>query len=74
MKALCCNVWLTAGSSALHAGVRSALADFICLACSCAFAAGAPANLSWRGLYLHCHTEKLECHMTRGWKTVIHWT
>ena len=28
-KALCCNVWLTAGRSALHAGVRSALADFI---------------------------------------------
>ena len=50
MKALCCNVWLTAGSSALHAGVRSALADFIRLAFSCAFAAGAPANLSWRGL------------------------
>ena len=29
MKALCCNVWLTAGRSALHAGVRSALADII---------------------------------------------
>ena len=74
MKALCCNVWLTAGRSALHAGVRSALADFIRVAFSCAFAARAPANLSWRGLYLHCHTEKLECHMTRGWKTAIHWT
>ena len=30
--AFCCNVWLTAGRSALHAGVRSALADITLVA------------------------------------------
>ena len=34
----------------------------------------ATANLSWRGLYLHFRAEKLQCHMTRGWRTAIHWT
>ena len=74
MKAFCCNVWLTAGRSALHAGVRSALADIIRVAFRALVPLRAPANLSWRGLYLHCRAEKLQCHMTRGRTTAIHWT
>ena len=68
MKALCCNVWLTAGRNALHAGVRSALADIIHTAFRVLAPLRATANLSWRGLYLHFRAEKLQCHMTRGWR------
>ena len=57
MKAFSCNFWLTAGRSALHAGVRSALADIIQVAFRVSVPFRAPANLSWRGLYLHCRAE-----------------
>ena len=63
-----------AGRSALHAGVRSALADITLVAFRLLAPLSATANLSWRGLRSHFRAEQLQCHMTRGWRTVIHWT
>ena len=63
-----------AGRSALHAGVRSALADITLVAFRLPASLRATANLSWRGLHSYFRAEQLQCHMTRGWRTVIHWT
>ena len=63
-----------AGRSGQHTCVRSALADITIVAFRLLVALRATASLSWRGLHSYLRAEQQSCHMTRGWRTVIHWT
>ena len=63
-----------AGRRASHTEVRSALADITFVAFRLLAPLSATANLSWRGSHWYFRAEHLRCHMTHGWRTVIHWT